>query len=196
MNYQALNRFDAFLIEPMNSLVGRRALFDSAVGFLTDNPLISALLVMVFWAYWFRPGDLAKIHATREHLIATLWAGIAAIVVGRALALELPFRLRPRYEPSRFISYVAGPHRASRTKLLDWSAFPSDHAALYAALAVGLCFCLLATGAGGGAVCGLLDLLSARLPRLSLSDGSARGHRDRFSVRVRIQSAGRAPLNR
>jgi membrane-associated phospholipid phosphatase len=121
----------------MNSLVGRSALFDRTIDFLTDNPLFSALLVALFWAYWFRPGDSLRMQKTREHLVATLWAGVAAIVVARALALQLPFRLRPRYEPSIHFRVAASP---VSPVLLSWSAFPSDHAGMYSALAIGLCF--------------------------------------------------------
>jgi undecaprenyl-diphosphatase len=137
MDYQALNHFDVFIIHGMNSLVGRSVLFDKAVAFLLGNPLSTALLMATFWAYWFRPADTATMQRTREHLLATLWAGIAGIVIARALALELPFRLRPRFDPSIHFLVTGSPNS---TILMDWSAFPSDHAVMYFALSVGLCF--------------------------------------------------------
>lgn len=137
MDYQALNHFDVFIIHGMNSLVGRNVPFDKAVAFLLGNPLSTALLMATFWAYWFRPADKATMQRTREHLLATLWAGIAGIVIARALALELPFRLRPRFDPSVQFLVTASPNSAT---LMDWSAFPSDHAVMYFALSVGLCW--------------------------------------------------------
>jgi undecaprenyl-diphosphatase len=135
MNYQALNRFDLFIIHGMNSLVDRSVPFDKAVAFLLDNPLSTALLMATFWAYWFRPADAATLQRTREHLFATLWAGIAGIVIARALALGLPFRLRPRFDPSIHFRVTDAPNYAT---LMDWSAFPSDHAVMFFALSVGL----------------------------------------------------------
>jgi undecaprenyl-diphosphatase len=137
MTYGALNHFDAFLIKPMNWLVGRSALFDKVIIFLADNPLISASLLAVFWAYWFRPAGAAKMLHTREHVLATLWAGFAAIVIARALALELPFRERPRYDPA---VHFHVPDQPNPVALMHWNAFPSDHAVMFSALAVGLGF--------------------------------------------------------
>jgi membrane-associated phospholipid phosphatase len=142
VTYRLLNPFDAFLIRRMNSLVGRSELFDKVIAYLSDNALVTALLIAVFWAYWFRLGDPAKMQKTREHLLVTMWAAIAGIVIARALALNLPFRVRPRYDPSiHFL--VADPRNPG---LMDWSAFPSDHAVMYSALAVGLCFVSLRLG--------------------------------------------------
>ncbi len=136
MDYQALDHFDVFVIHGMNSLVGRSASFDKAVALLLGNPLSTAFLMAIFWAYWFRPADTATMQRTREHLLATLWGGIAGIVIARALALELPFRLRPRFDPSIHFHVTDLP---VSTTLMDWSAFPSDHAVMYFALSGGLC---------------------------------------------------------
>lgn len=137
MDYQALNHFDVFIIHGLNSLIGRSVPFDKGVAFLLGNPLSTALLMATFWACWFRPADAATMQRTREHLLATLWAGILSIVISRALALGLPFRSRPRFDPT--IDFlVTDP--TNYGALMDWSAFPSDHAAMYFALTTGLCF--------------------------------------------------------
>ena len=137
MEYQVFNRFDDFIIHAMNSLVGRNVLFDKTVAFLMGNSISTALLLAVFWAYWFKPVDGAARQRIREQLLATLWAGIAGIVIARTLALQLPFRLRPRFEPS--IHFLI-PDLANSSDVMEWSAFPSDHAVMYFALSVGLCF--------------------------------------------------------
>jgi len=49
----------------------------------------------------------------------------------------LPFRMRPRFEPA--LHFVL-PQGLDPGILWDWSAFPSDHAVMFAALATGLCF--------------------------------------------------------
>jgi membrane-associated phospholipid phosphatase len=136
MDYQAFNHFDVFIIHGINSLVGRSALFDKAVAFLLGNAISTALLMAVFWAYWFKPTDTAALQRRREILLGTLWAGIAGILIARTFALELPFRLRPRFDPS--IHFLTSELPDSATTM-EWSAFPSDHAAMYFALSAGLC---------------------------------------------------------
>jgi undecaprenyl-diphosphatase len=137
MGYQALNHFDVFIIHGLNSLIGRSVPFDKSVEFLLGNPLSTALLMAIFWACWFRPADTATMQRTREHLFATLWAGLASIVISRALALGLPFRARPRFDPTIDFLVTGSPNYDT---LMDWSAFPSDHAAMYFAITVGLGF--------------------------------------------------------
>jgi undecaprenyl-diphosphatase len=135
MDYQALNHFDVSIIHGLNSLIGRSVAFDNTIAFLLGNPLSTAFLMAIFWACWFRPADAATMHRTREHLLATLWAGIASIIISRALALGLPFRVRPRFDPTTDFAIIDVPNY---TALMDWSAFPSDHAAMFFALSVGL----------------------------------------------------------
>jgi undecaprenyl-diphosphatase len=137
MDYHALNHFDVFIIHGLNLLIGRSAAFDKSVGFLLGNPLAAALLMAIFWACWFRPADTATVQRTREHLLATLWAGIASIVISRAFALGLPFRVRPRFDPTTDF-LVTGVSKYGA--LMDWSAFPSDHAAMFFSISVGLGF--------------------------------------------------------
>lgn len=137
MDYQALKHFDVFIIHGLNSLIGRSVPFDRSVAFLLGNPLFAALLMAVFWACWFRPADTATMQLRREHLLATLWAGIASIVISRAFALGLPFRLRPRFDPT--IDFLVS-DVPNYTTLMDWSAFPSDHAAMFFAISIGLGF--------------------------------------------------------
>jgi undecaprenyl-diphosphatase len=155
MEYQVFNRFDVVIIHAINSLVGRSVLFDKAVAFLMGNSISTALLVAVFWAYWFKPVDSAALQRIREHLLSALWAGLAGILIARTLALELPFRLRPRFEPS--VHFLI-PDLGNPSDIMEWSAFPSDHAVMYFALSVGLCFVsrklgLLATLYVAGTIC-------------------------------------------
>ena len=132
----ALGFFDSSILHGLNALVGRSTDFDKTIGYLTDSDLKSAALVSVFWWCWFRKTDAATMARTREHVLRTLCAGLAAIFAARFLALTLPFRVRPRFEPElHFVAPIGSP-----TDLVDWSAFPSDHAALFSALAVGLAF--------------------------------------------------------
>jgi undecaprenyl-diphosphatase len=80
---------------------------------------------------------------TRERLITTLFASIVAIIAGRSLAVALPFRIRPRWEPT--LGYII-PSEPDPNVFVNWSSFPSDHAILFAALATGFCFISVRVG--------------------------------------------------
>jgi undecaprenyl-diphosphatase len=134
-DYQALNYFDAIIIRVMNPLVGRNAFLDRAANFLVWNGLPSSLLLATFWAYWLRPADPVTSRPTRERLIATLFAGIASVVIARTLALQLPFRVRPRFDPTLNFLIPAG---TNTDAFIDWSSFPSDTAVMFFTLAAGL----------------------------------------------------------
>jgi membrane-associated phospholipid phosphatase len=83
---------------------------------------------------WFQPGDSQQLR--RETVVATLCAGFAAFLLGRLLALTLPFRLRPLYDPAVHLTFPLSDQTGEGMRL--WSAFPSDHAALWMAIAVGI----------------------------------------------------------
>jgi undecaprenyl-diphosphatase len=134
-DYQALNYFDAIIIHWMNPLVGRSAFLDKAANFLVWNGLPSSLLLATFWACWMRPADAATSQHTRERLVATLWAGIASVVIARTLALQMPFRVRPRFDPTLHFLIPAGENNDA---FIDWSSFPSDTAVMFFTLAAGL----------------------------------------------------------
>lgn len=134
-DYQALDYFDAILIHGMNSLAGRSPFFDRAANFLVWNGLPSSLLLATFWACWLRTADATTSRHTRERLVATLWAGIASVVIARTLALQLPFRVRPRFDPTLHFLIPAG---TNSDAFIDWSSFPSDTAVMFFTLAAGL----------------------------------------------------------
>ena len=88
----------------------------------------------ILCAIWFQPGD--KQQWRREIVVATLCAGLVAFLLGRLLALTLPFRLRPLYDPAVHLTFPLAEQTGGGMRL--WSSFPSDHAALWMAVAVGI----------------------------------------------------------
>jgi undecaprenyl-diphosphatase len=133
-----MNRFDMFLMHWLNSRVGVSVDFDKAIQWLyMVNFIKGAVFVSIFWWYWHRKTDAATAQRSREHVLSTLCAAVIAIVMARILALTLPFRVRPRFEPALHFILPAG---AAPNDMLNWSGFPSDHAVMFAALAAGLCF--------------------------------------------------------
>ncbi|HEY9065247.1 MAG TPA: phosphatase PAP2 family protein [Burkholderiaceae bacterium] len=87
-------------------------------------------IVLVICALWFARS--AQQAHRRQQLLECVLTGIAALFAGRALALVLPYRLRPVARPD--LDFIQGVEVGART----WSSFPSDHAVLAFALAASL----------------------------------------------------------
>jgi undecaprenyl-diphosphatase len=103
-----------------------------ALGFLADAELLKGgLVVAVLCALWMTTRAPAAAREQRSRVVMTLAAGFAALFVSRVLALVLPFRARP-------FDFAGGSPAFAPRALESWSAFPSDHAALFFALAVGI----------------------------------------------------------
>jgi undecaprenyl-diphosphatase len=139
-------RIDDIIVRWLSSLVGHSAAFDSAIYLLSRGGATEGAFVMsIFWWYWFRQTDPSTTLRTREHLVSTMLAGAVGLFAARILAVALPFRVRPRFEPTLHLVWPATPASLS---YVDWSAFPSDHAVMFSALATGLCFVSWRTGLG------------------------------------------------
>jgi undecaprenyl-diphosphatase len=129
---------------------------------VVDNPVFKgvALIALICW-FWFRKGDEALIRRTREHLVCTIAASVCGVVLARALAVMLPFRLRPMFDPAMHLYDLrSGEH----SYFIDWSSFPSDHATLFAAMATGICF----VSRRAGVLAFLYSLLFIAFPRIYL----------------------------
>ncbi len=87
----------------------------------------------IFWFGWFKASKNQPIVQAR--LISTLFGCFIAMVLARALAKLLPFRLRPLHEER--LDFVI-PFSMMPAKLEGWSSFPSDHAVLFYALSAGM----------------------------------------------------------
>jgi undecaprenyl-diphosphatase len=139
-------RIDDIVVRWLTSLVGRSATFDTAIYLLSRGGATEGAFVMsIFWWYWFRQTEPSTTQRTREHLLCTMFAGAIGLFAARFLALTLPFRVRPRFEPALHLVWPATPASLS---YVDWSAFPSDHAVMFSALAAGLCFVSWRAGLG------------------------------------------------
>jgi membrane-associated phospholipid phosphatase len=100
---------------------------------IDDNWLATAPLLLPVWWFWFKEGkETAK---NREFLLCTLLATFPAVFVARMLALCLPFRERPLRNAALHFQL---PYGMRPETLLGWSSFPSDHGAVWFALAVGV----------------------------------------------------------
>jgi undecaprenyl-diphosphatase len=109
---------------------------------LSGNDLLKGgVVVALLWWTWFRP-DPQK-NDTRQHLICAIFACLLAVVIARGMALMLPFRERPMAVAAL---HFQRPYGAGDGGLIDWSSFPSDHAAVFFSLAMSIFFVWRAAG--------------------------------------------------
>jgi undecaprenyl-diphosphatase len=121
-----------------NQLAGRSSGFDGLVMFVSHNGLVKGgPYAALWWWHWFRNP------ASRPRVVAASAAAVAAIFVARVLATVLPFRARP-FDSSDLTLHPTA--FQSQVHTLGWSAFPSDHAAFFFALATGFLLISRRTG--------------------------------------------------
>jgi len=131
-----MNLFDSTIIDFTNQFSRLSLTVDITVYFISVNNLVKGgVLIAIFWWGWFKANkDRAFV---RVHLISTLFSCFISIILARALALLLPFRLRPLQEEGLDFLLTYG---MRSTAFEGWSSFPSDHAMLFYALSTGMFF--------------------------------------------------------
>ncbi len=133
----SLNWFDMTIELQLNRFAHRWPRFDLAMSlFAVHNLIKGAPIVFLCWAAFFQKGRAADDQEeSRQKLAAVIPLAIAGVLLGRLLAMILPFRERPfRTTALHFQSL------GDMSSLYRWSSFPSDHAILFTALAVGVFF--------------------------------------------------------
>ena len=134
-----MNSFDYSILSFLNGAAHRSPLFDGVMVMVAHGYLLKGGIVMAFfWWAWFSGNGGASLPVLREKLTAAAVGSMCSLALARMLALLLPFRLRPLQDPA--LSSFTWPFYVGSQGLEKWSAFPSDHAALFFALAFGLIF--------------------------------------------------------
>jgi len=124
---------DVVIYHFLNGFAGNRWVDCFASFEENDSLLKGGLFLAMYWYLWFRAGPHQD--RRRRAIIAIVVGGLLALVVSRMLADITPFRVRPMYDLSlqhRPYAFPISP------KLVNWSAFPSDNATYFFALAFGL----------------------------------------------------------
>ena len=130
----ALNSFDVNTELLLNHLAHRSALVDWLV-YHSDTPIAhGAVLMFLLWWAMFDGSQPRLQRKGNEMLVASLLFSTFGIFLVRILAAILPFRPRPL----AVTSVGFGPWPSTEAELFHWSAFPSDHACLFTALAFGI----------------------------------------------------------
>jgi undecaprenyl-diphosphatase len=131
-----VNGFDLTILTWLNQFARRWYLLDVSLyhlawfNFLKGTPFVLAMTLI-----WLTRGESRR--RNREIVVATVIAAICAIILGRLAANGLPFRLRPMERAD--IQFLV-PYGAEGDTLRFWSAFPSDTAMVFSALATGFWF--------------------------------------------------------
>jgi membrane-associated phospholipid phosphatase len=131
-----MNHFDAAILGWVNQFAQRSLPFDTAVTALAGmNMAKGGLFVLILvWAWLSNGGSRRR---NREVVVATVVAALIAIVLARVSMSAFPFRPRPMHGVD--MPFVL-PFTATPDFSRSWSAFPSDHAMLFAAFSTGLWF--------------------------------------------------------
>lgn len=138
-----MNPFDSSIVSFVNRFAHHSWVFDTFVHLLSDTHLLKGGLVaaLIWWA-WFRPG----VHQldSRKYLLCGILACLLSVVFARMLANSVPFRERPIAAAAAL--HFQPPYGHSDEDLIHWSSFPSDHAAVFFALATSILFAWRAAG--------------------------------------------------
>ncbi|GAC1547630.1 MAG: hypothetical protein NVS2B9_14660 [Myxococcales bacterium] len=126
-----MNPFDARILHFVNTFAGRWPAFDASVYVLANLNLFKGGVVLTaLWAVWAcgRP-------KARETVLATLFGSFVSLGIARGIANLLPYRERPA---NNLALQFRLPDAMTTEHLIRWSAFPSDHAALFVGLSAGV----------------------------------------------------------
>ena len=130
-----MNNFDHFIMTYINQYSQHSTVFDFTLAFITSHNFIKgSLLIATLWWAWFRPGAQQK---TRVSITITLFSCFISMFLAKVIEFTTPFQTRPIHESTLHFLIPFGEYPAT---LDNFSSFPSDHAALFFALATGLFF--------------------------------------------------------
>jgi undecaprenyl-diphosphatase len=118
------------LVAALNSLANRSAALDRLVQALTVDQLLQGVaFIAILWYLWFATDDIDK----RARLLGGFAAAACAGVLSRGLQLALPTHPRPLHTAALSFVMPAGVEPAT---LNHFNSFPSDHGAVFFALAI------------------------------------------------------------
>lgn len=128
-----MSETDLFFFYLVNQFAGESPVLDSVILHISNNHLLKGgATVLILWYLWFQKGKKNK---NRPAIILTFLGCFITIFLARVLQLFLPYRYRPIHEPpADYILPINMPHDYA----VGMSSFPSDHAALFFALAGGV----------------------------------------------------------
>lgn len=132
-----MNWFDVNILLFLNQFANHSRVFDWVITRSFSTNLNGCVVVAIAWVALFDHKTPNQLSERSELLFGAILLCGPATLIARALALSLPFRLRPLWTPALHFQVPQG---GGNIVLLNWSAFPSDHATLFLALVTGIFF--------------------------------------------------------
>lgn len=128
----AIKQWDEWLVLLINQPAGRSELLDQFVLDVAESAVLKGgIFLAVYCWIWFEKGDRRE--ELRRMIVASTVAALFVALIVRLMQTGLPFHPRPLHAPAFGLNMPLSVHPES---LRTWSSFPSDHAALFFALAV------------------------------------------------------------
>ena len=130
-----IRQVDVSIYYFLNGFAGNRAL-DYICKFGEYSKFFrGGVLTAVYWFFWFQPD--ARQHRRRRAIVTILAGALLSLIASLFIADVLPFRTRPMYD----LHLQHQPYSVPiQPDLVNWSAFPSDQATFFFALAFGMLY--------------------------------------------------------
>src|SRR3989442_8314200 len=129
--------FDVSVFAFFGRFAGRSWTVDTLIWSVWTQAAVQSGIVMVLvWGMWFAQGETPESRQTRASMLSSLVGVYASILLTLVLRVVLPFRARPMVDPTSAFQMPYLPNGAMPTA--ESTSFPSGHAAVLFALAIGL----------------------------------------------------------
>lgn len=132
-----MNAIDQGFLLGLNGFARRWPALDQAANTLAHTNVFKGYLFVAVLLWFWADAAPERRRRNREIILTTAVATLLAVAIGKLLEHTLPFRYRPVHDPA--LGFVP-PFGGSELVLQGASAFPSDHAVFFAALATGTWF--------------------------------------------------------
>lgn len=130
MDLSLFKYFDSWIFSNINQISNINPQFDHLVSFIADaNFLNGGCFFLILCWLWF--SDKYDRDDSRRETLRAFAGAVASFLAARLLQIFLPGRVRPLHNALLHFTPPAGSDVGA---LEHWSSFPSDHAAIYAAL--------------------------------------------------------------
>lgn len=131
------NFVDTQLAYYFNHFVHRNQVIDALVFQVAHNHLFKGAVLLSIMVYaWFK-SDIVDGVLKKTSFLLVFAVAVMAEAMARMIAMFSPFRYRPAYDPEL---HLQTPYSVNEAVLNHWSSFPSDHMALFFAIAISIYF--------------------------------------------------------
>jgi undecaprenyl-diphosphatase len=131
------NYIDTSIAQFFNQYVHRSYFVDSVIFQVTHNHLFKGAVLMALICLAWLKVKADNMEDKKRAFLTIFFVAMLAEVIARLTALLSPFRYRPLNDQTL---HLVMPYNVNKWLLDGWSSFPSDHAALFFAMAASIYF--------------------------------------------------------